>query len=573
MTILCPNCGSENHVDAVSCLDCGADFNKTNEYIVCTVCGLSNIKSAETCIGCSEKLENNSFTVKNEETSTNKKRKIFNKLTSRNKDKIKKKAKPQKKLLKFKKIVLSIFILFIILLLGFGITKWMNSKKIFIESDNGFYFITSTNELHIITEKNKEYLLLKDITEFVEVKLFNNRGYFLAGTDLYEFNKSDVNKISSNVRSYKIDDFGKRVLYTSSLSDDSVGDLYLYDKLISTRIDGNVNAMKFSFGYKKNEIFYVADENIETDLGTLYMRIGDKAPLKLVDDVFMPLVSKSKGSVYFVRDNIDESTEFTISYVSNKKVSEVARNISNIIISPYEEKLILIQNDGEFLSILKSKKGDRILVNDNLVKVGLNSFSDINDKVVYCLNQEFSIFSKTSDNTVYRYYVKKNINSEFEEKMTDIYLSNDGSIFYFISKSELSIGNFDKRELVNVQSMASGVNFLELSETGETVIFKNQTNITYLLNDKYTNEIDIDLEFTKMSENDKYLIYLKSNDELYALKIGAKSEVLIDTSVSDVFLIGKYIYSNSNGELNRYKLGNYSSNKLINTIRFIDDLK
>ena len=187
-------------------------------------------------------------------------------------------------------------------------------------------------------------------------------------------------------------------------------------------------------------------------------------------------------------------------------------------------------------------------------------------------NFSYVFFSKSNglnDDLVECYQNKTGEVKDISVQFSDYYLSDDGKVIYYVYENELSKGVFSDGVVSESISLASQTDYVKLSKSGDAIVFTNSNNTSYLLNDKYTKEIDSDLQFVEISDNENYLVYKKADDKVYVLKIGAREDVLIDEDVSQIYLIDRYVYSVSNGHLNYYKMGKYSSNKTISPIKKI----
>lgn len=566
MTIICSRCGSENNLDEVECVECGNALVSENEVVICNVCGLSNQATNDVCSGCLEKLDKSKRFSVDEKQQEEVEAILSVESPVVVKDiKTKTKKKKGKSIINYRKAIMTLMAVFLAVVIAFVVLIYIGNAKKYISSDEGFYYVTESDELHVVDGFENDYFILSNVSESTKVHLFGKNGFVLNGNDLYYFNKSETIKISSDVKSYKINLNGNKILYTSSLTSTGEGDLFLYDKEQNLRIDANVEVDRYSFG-TASDIFYVTDVTEDESLGTLYIKQGNRAAVIMAEDVYMPLFSQRRGAVYFLRVNVAETDVFNLLYTNGKRVTEVARNVNNIILTPDSEDIIIIQSRNNALNILKSKRESVDKIFEGASIVGINNFEEKLKKIQYLDSNTEVIFLTNRDNSNSYLSIDADESTDISLSFDEFYLSEDNMIIYYVMSDELSKGIFNKGVIESTISLASSVKLVAMSKSGEAIVFNNEENTSYLLNDKVTIELDSNLEHIKISNDDRYVIYIKGNNDLNALKIGAKEDILINSDVEEVVLLDKAVYSLSEGELEYYKLGKYSSNRLIDKV-------
>jgi len=562
MTIICEHCGCENHMDSKSCLECGQTIKKNVEYVICSTCGISNPKSAKTCIGCQEPLSGSStFVINNEE----KDQEEIEELLSVDAAGVVKPEAPKKAPKDFKKIkniaklvLLGILVICVIMLS----LIWFGKQKIFIEAEEGFHYVTQTGILHVIDESGNDLEVAYDVSSEAEVVKYGSHIYYITDQKLFAIEQGQGVLISDHVNSYKVNLKGDMVLYTVSETEVLYGDLYKYNSKETLRIDGNVGVNRYIF--YDDDVYYVTDITDDEDLGVLYMKRGDKSSVKVSEDVYSPIFSLRKDSVYFVRKNIDTVDRFDLYYVKSGKVTEISRNVSQIVVDPKEELFAAVQMKNSKFNLLTVKRDKVTTLETGVEQVGLKSYSEDLNSIVYMDDIKLFMKESTGMNKLYDGQVKElGLFDEF-------WLSDNQKKIYTVLNNELSYSDL-KDTLQNTISLARDAEMLVLSDSGETSVYITEGQ-RYLVTNSYVNPLSDKVTETLISMDEKYLVYLEGTDA-YVLKSGAKEAVFLGSQVDVLMTIDNYVYTIVENELFRYKLGKFSSNKAIDSIRTWDELK
>lgn len=562
MTIICEHCGYENHMDSKTCLECGQIVKKNEEYLICSICGISNPKSAKTCIGCQEHLSGSStFVVDTEEKNQDE----IEELLSVDAAGVVKPAAP-KPAPKDRKKLKKIFILVLLGIVVLGIIvlslMWINNQKIYLEAEEGFHYVTQTGILHVIDESGKDFELAYDVSSETEVVKYGDHIYYITNQNLYSFEKGQAILVSDHVNSYKVNLKGDMVLYTVSDTEELFGDLYKYDGKETLRIDGHVGINRYIFN--DDDVYYVTEITSDEDLGVLYMKRGDKSSVKISEDVYTPVFSLKKDSVYFVRKNIDEVDRFDLYYVKSGKVNEISRNIVHLVVNPKEELFAVVQMRNSQINLLTVKRDQVTTLETDVDQVGLKSYSEDLDPIVYMDDIKLFLKESTGMNKLYDGQIKElGLFDEF-------WLSDNQKKIYTILNNELSYSDL-KDTLQNTISLARDAEVSVLSESGEMSVYESLGK-KYLVTNSYVNPLSDKVTVTLISMDEKYLIYLEGTDA-YVLKSGAKEAVFLGSQVDVLITINNYVYTIVENELFRYKLGKFSSNKAIDSIRSWDEIK
>ncbi|MBI9012562.1 MAG: zinc ribbon domain-containing protein [Clostridiales bacterium] len=562
MTIICEHCGYENHMDSDNCFECGQMIKKNEEYLICSICGIGNPKSAKTCIGCQEPLNGNTtFVVDTEEKNQEE---IEGILSVDAAGVVKPEAtKEAPKDFKKIKMILKLFLLGMAALGIFVLSlMWVNNQRIYIEAEEGIHYVTQTGMLHVIDESGNDIEISYDVSSETEVVKYGNHIYYITDQKLYSFEKGLAKLISDHVNSYKVNLKGDMVLYTVSDQDELFGDLYKYDGKETLRIDGHVGINRYIF--YDDDVYYVTDITSDENLGVLYMKRGDKSSVKISEDVYTPLFSLKKDSVYFVRKNIDVVDRFDLYYVKSGKVNEISRNIVQLVVNPKEEVFAVVQMKNSQYNLSTVKRDEVTTLETGVDQVGLKSYSEDLKPIVYMDDIKLFMKESTGMNKMYDGQIKElGLFDEF-------WLSDDQKKVYTVLNNELSYSDL-KDTLQNTISLARDAKPTVLSESGEVSVYESLGK-KYLVTDSYVNPLNDEVTDTLISMDEKYLIYLEGKDA-YVLKSGAKEAVFLGSQVDVLMTINNYVYTIVENELFRYKLGKFSSNKAIDSIRFWDELK
>ncbi|MCH4886794.1 zinc ribbon domain-containing protein [Acidaminobacter sp. JC074] len=549
MTIICKHCGHENHLEADECVECGQPFNKDEVYVVCSTCGISNPESSKTCRSCGEKLEGTSSFVVNTEDKPDQK-----KSDPLKKDKTKREKKDLGKLRQYGIVgalgllVLALIYLIVMLFLG---------RPVYLSPDDGFYYVTETGVLHVVDETGKDFEVAYDISDEPDVRVYGSKVYVLHDEILTLFDGTSK-LISNEVTSFKVNLYGDQVLYTR-YTGDGVGDLYKYSSEGNVRIDGNVGLSRYIFGLG-DDVYYVNQITDDESLGLLYLKSGDKESLMIAEDVYEPLFSLRKNSVYYVREDIENAVRFDLFYIRDNRVTEIRRNVSQIYYNPKDESFTLVQlkDDKEHLYEIYRDKSD--LIQGDFVKSGLYSFND-SKPVTQAQSLRLILQDDLAMNHLYDGSLKSLFNfDEFylKESSETIYTIKDEELFYSKLKGGAGPLSLDRH-----------VQVLDISSSGSSLVY-NSDKITKVYGQTpYTYEKD--LEKVWFSDDEKYILYLEDTDA-YVLKLGANEPVFLGSHVSSIFNKGVYVYTVIDQEIYRYKLGKFSSNEQITRFRYWDFL-
>ncbi len=558
MTFICKNCGCENHLEASECTECGQPINKNEVYVVCTTCGISNPQSAKTCIGCGETLSGTTtFVIENEVVDDNSAEEVLS-FDSAGVVKKEKKVKVKKKLTKLKKLIVPIMISVVTItgLLVVFLTVLGNQN--FYEAEEGFFYVTETGILHIVDEKGKDIEVGYDVKD-PEVYKYGKEIYYLTNQELYHYS-GFAKLIAAQVSSFKVSHNGKDVLYTVDTNTEGLGDLFRYDGKEITRIDGSVGLNRYIFGLK-DDVYYVSEITEDENLGVLYMKRADKAPIKVASDVYEPLFSLRKDSVYYVRKSIDDMDRFDLFYVKNGSVTEVSRNVTQLHVNPSDETFILIQyknNEEHLFSVMRNESTE---LKSGIDKTGILMFGDAKPLQ---FRENLTLMLHMTDGTNQYYKGDITLLSEFD----DFKLSGDTKKIFTIKNNELFRSDFNG-QLSNTTSLLREVELVSVSHSGEKYLY-NDDMLYYSIDNNTV--IAEDATEAVISVDEKYLIYLKDRDA-YTLKNEATEPVFLGANVDFIMNQGSYVFTVIEKEIFRYKLGKFSSNKSIAKMRQLATLK
>ncbi|MBN2794977.1 MAG: zinc ribbon domain-containing protein [Clostridia bacterium] len=557
MTLICEKCGCENHLNESHCQACGAPIASDVAYVVCGICGLSNPITAAKCIGCSEPLDAGKTFVMDKESKENVES-LLSKESSvvfepKRNTKEKSKSKLTKKVWLYFVSLLGLFVIYFF-------ATWLLSDRIFYEAESGFYYVNHANELHVIDENEDDILIMRKASEIHSVRKYDAYIYFLDGETLYQYKKSLIT-ISDEVSSYKVSLDGKQVLYTKN-GHDYIGDLYLFANNETLRIDGNVGIDRYLFGYNDENIYYVTDITAEENLGVLYKKNKKSAPVKLAEDVYEPVLSLKKNTVYFVRSDFDSGEKYELYYVKDNKVTEIGRNIQHILSTADKEGVILVQEKNDHYALFFNEKDDVVLLDDEITKVGQNTFGDLNQPLIY--DDELMLVYQKNQGA--NYILNKDKIKSISDNFSQFWFSKSKNHMVTMSGNELQLSKFKTNKLSETVSLATNGSYLTISSEGEAVVYENETGY-YLMKDGKSRALDSNNKKLQFSENEKYLIYFNQTD-CYALKLSAKEPVYLGENVQEAILIDKYVYTFTENQLNQYKLGKFSSNKEVDKIKY-----
>lgn len=429
------------------------------------------------------------------------------------------------------------------------------SNDLYFESQQGFYFINNADELHIINEKQDNIIVKRNVESIQEVKKYGDIIYFLDGHTLYKYEDSLI-EISDQVNSYKVSLNGERVLFTKEVTDPDLGDLYLFEKDLITRIDANVGLGRYIFGSNKDNIYYVSEITAEESLGILYLKNDKGAPKKIAEDVYEPILSLKKNTVYFVRNAFKPGNKFELYFVKDKRVTEVGRNIQHIISTAKDEALILIQEKNDRYALFYAEGPDVSLVDDEIQRVGLGSFDDITEPLIYkdVLNLYYQ------KNVDANYFLDEDSSKKIESDFENFWLSESKEHIVTLNGNELQLSKIKKNKLSDTVSLATNANLTALSYDGEAVIYEDEEGY-FLMEDGSSKAIEGQKNF-QFDESEKYLIYFNQMDA-YAFKLSANEPVYLGEGIKESLIIDKYVYTFTSDQISQYKLGKFSSNKSI----------
>lgn len=559
MTIICEQCGYENHMESDNCLECGKTIKKDETYLICGTCGISNPQSAKTCIGCQEPLSGKSTFVIDQDNKTPEE---VEALIGHDSSNVTQSKKPKKVFKQFRKILKISGLITLFIGLMVGMVFIMTGQKSYYQAEEGFHYVTQTGILHVIDKKGKTFEVAYDVSGETQVMKYGKNIYYLTDNKLFLYDGNQSKLLSENVNSFKIHAKGEMVLYTVSESNDLFGDLYKYDGKETLRIDGHVGINRYIFN--KKDVYYVTEITSDEDLGVLYMKRDTKSPVKVSEDVYSPIFSLKKDTVYFVRKDILITDKFDLYYVKSNKVTEISRNIKQIFVNPNEEQFIAIQEKNSVSNVLSIKKDVVKKIESEFDWIGFKTFNDIDRPILTMDEIKFFIHKSNGMNKMY--------DGSFKELgLFDAYwLSDDHNKIYTQLNNELSYSDLNEY-MTNTISLARDAEVLEMSKSGETSVYE-VNDLKYLLTSSYVKTLDANVSKTLISENEKYLIYLEGRDA-YVLKSGAKEPVFLGGQTDAIMTLNSYVYTFVGNDLYRYKLGKFSSNKAIGTVRSWQELK
>jgi hypothetical protein len=524
-------------------------MKKDEVYVVCSTCGISNPETAHRCSGCGESLEgNHSFIVEKENDEVE-----ANELLDMDSAGVVKKEQPkvEKKALPIKKYLLGgLGGLLTIALIVWLVILFM-PKSYYLEAADGFYYITETGILHTVDEDGKDLEVGYDVVE-PQVYKYGSKTYYLTQGQLYLHDGSSQ-LIARDVNSFKVNFYGDQILYTISTGQEGLGDLYKYDGEETIRVDGHVGLNRYIFGLR-DEVYYVNEITEDENLGILYMKQGNEAPIKIVEDVYAPLFSLRRESVYYSRVDIDTVNRFDLFYVKDQSVTEVSRNVSGLHVNPFDENFILVQykNDANHLYSIYRNENTEIL--KNISDTGIMSFGDTNRLQ---FRENLDLMLKLDEEV--RYYNDGDmiLLPYFE----DYILSPQKTKLYHINQGELLVSTFGP-ELTDTKSIGRDLSIEMVSD--QALIYKGED--TFYTNFTETNNLGGLINHVFISDDDNYIIY-KENADAYVQKLGATEPVFLGADSIELINQGQYVFTITDYEIYRYKLGKFSSNQSIGQIR------
>lgn len=540
MTIICKHCGCENHLDSDICVECGQPIQKNEAYVVCNTCGISNPKSASKCIGCGEHLDTkHSFQV--EERAEDEK-------------KLEKKRIPKEKSTIPKGYVVIGVLGGVSVLLVTLIIMLFNTNT-YYESEIGQYFISETGILHVLSNgKNLE--VGYDVQNIDAIQKYGRFVYYLADGNLNVFNGKMTRTIASSVIDFKVNSKGDQVLYLVTNTEITHGDLYLFDGKESLRVDGNVGVGRYIFGSKR-ELYYVKDITVDENLGVMYLKSGNEPAIQIAEDVFMPLFSLKKESIYYSRQNINDVDRFDLFYKRNNKVTEVKRNVSQIHYHSSDESFILVQYKNSREYLYEIYRDESTFIQGEFLSSGIYQFGDTN-KIQLTVSPRLILKDEQGKNWLF----EKELNEigDFD----NFWLSLENEKIYTLKDDELFVSDLNNG-LENTRSLERNGSIYYISRTGQSAIIEVGDVLKYYNNGSY-DVLSYPVDSITLSENEKFMIYMTS-DDAYVLKIGAKEPVFLGSEVEEVCNEGIYVYTRTKDELFRYTLGKFSSNTSISKFR------
>lgn len=551
MTIICKKCGSENHLEATKCKSCGEPIKQDEAYLVCGTCGISNPSHATICSGCGESLEEgHAFKLLKENELVEK--------TTTKKKKEKKPLKVKENLQKpmTKRVAIGAGMVIVLFALTFFTYQWIQGQRLIYEAEEGFSYVTDNGVLHVVDEKGKDTTIAYDVTE-ADVYKYGDDIYFMDQNDLYYYNKTSV-LVHKDVTSFKIHPKGNKVLFTTS--NGSVNDLFLLDGEDLIRIDGNVGIDRYIFGMK-DEVYYVKDITSDENLGVMYLKKGTDPSEKVVEDVFAPVFSLRKNTVYYVREDIYMAPRFDLYYVKDTQVTEIARNITQVHVNPTDETFYLVQykNNEKFLLSVMREQATQLF--DNVTRVGRYAYDD-----ALPLNRHDELFLMLKINDENTYF--ENGTSHVLESFDDYLISEDQQSILTYKDSEMIISSFDGT-MSNGVSVVRDAELVDLSATGQTMIVKNDQ--VHVFRNGQLSPLAFDLSVGTVSNDESYLVYATDKDG-YVYKFGANEPVFLSSDVTTIRTIAQWVYTIVDGELMRYRLGKFSSNQVIDTAKALKSL-
>lgn len=294
------------------------------------------------------------------------------------------------------------------------------------------------------------------------------------------------------------------------------------------------------------------------------MKRGNKSPVMIAEDVYEPILSIKKDTVYFVRKDVDLEHRFDLYYVKSNKVTEISRNNVQLIIDPNDETFISVQEKNSRINLLSIYRDQVETLEEGITRIGVNSYNGFKSSLHYMDDIYFFVQDQNGMNKFYNEALKE------IGIFDDFWLSKDEKKIYTVLNSELSYSDF-KGEIENTISLARDASVLTIADSGETSVYEKD-GLKQLMTNSYVKTLNEKVSETLISDNEKYLVYLEGTDA-YVLKSGAKEPVFLGGQVDDILTLNSYVYTFVSDELYRYKLGKFSSNKAINTIRTWNELK
>jgi len=550
MSVVCEKCHHKQKHVGDTCENCKEPLVHHEKLVICTECGLSNDGLAKSCIGCGAILKhtaNLEFEKDTKIEDLNNKSLFLNLIN-------KIKTIPNKYLLVATASIVTVFSLVLLFFLVFN-------KSYYIEAEEGFYYLSNNNELYLIDEDQDKILLKTDVEEVQSVKKFKKYIYFLADNDLYQYDKK-AQLLAEDVHSFKVNLKGDQVLYTVFVPETGFGDLYHYDGKDHMRLDGNVGHSRYIFSDQKKGVYYVKDITEEESLGTLYYKFDKDPPKAIADDVYEPLVSLDKDTVYFVRKDVHAVTKFELYYHNGEQIIELDRHIKHMLVHPEEKIAYLVQEKNDVISILSTEEGQVSQVHKGILAYGRKTYGDLQEPVVY-LDPFFFFYTETSQ---IHYYLDHKDKRTMEVSFDNYILSEDGKLIYTMSDQSIDVYDFNKGKISNKYNLGSDADLLGVSPEGKYgIIRKHQGDL--VLSDQ-GDEIDTDPKGQgfQFSADEKYLLY-KADQELFAHKITAKEPVFLSELAETYFMIDKYVYYFEGNKVYQYRLGKFKSKEQIDTVK------
>jgi hypothetical protein len=295
-------------------------------------------------------------------------------------------------------------------------------------------------------------------------------------------------------------------------------------------------------------------------LGTLYYKKENASPVAVAEDVYMPLISLQSGTCYFTRSDIEVAEKFELYYLKNKQIIEIDRHVKHMFVHPEYETIYFLQYKNNKNNLLSTKNGNVKSIAKEIKDYGQFRYGDLSQPLIY-LQPYFFFYRDSGDKN---YYVDNKGQTRLNEAFDDYWLSNDQEVIYIKNKSDWSVYDFKKANLIDGYNVATASELLNISSEGKYAILEKE-NGEILLTDKGKEiELPKDGKDFQFSLDDKFFIYDDRGD-LYVHKINAKEPVFLSEQLLAYVSIDDKIFIFEPGQLHQYELGKYKSKKQIDT--------
>lgn len=217
------------------------------------------------------------------------------------------------------------------------------------------------------------------------------------------------------------------------------GNLYQYDEKAEDKIKITENAIEdLTLSPDGKFMTYLTEYNYDKSYGELYIKMGDKEPVRIASDVTFHDTSVDSDYIYYITYDNGKLYQYK---PSNEKKENIASGVQQFIYTSNNKTVAYLsdEDDPELFLTKVGKEADKIS-------------SDITEYDLF--DDESLIFQNEEGNVFYK--AKGSENEKLVSDLNGTYYLADGQIYYLTNDNKIGYVSLDSKEKVTLLDDLSG---------------------------------------------------------------------------------------------------------------------